>query len=312
MAVDTAPDVVETPPVPATGGGRRRSRLAKRRQRATRRLLALPIAWLVAFFIVPVGLVAAYSIGLLNAFEREPGFTWNAWNDFFTGGVYLRLFWRSLRLASIVSVMVIVLAYPIAYFLAMVAEKYKYPLLILMVTPFLTNFFLRIMAWKVILADQGVINNFLFWTGLRAEGNGLDISIGTTPVMIVLAYVWIPFVMLPIFASLISVDRDLLEAANDLGASRWRSFWKVTFPLSLPGVGAAFFFVFIPTMGEFVVPLLMGGTKAYMFGSAIRDLFGLSLNWRTGSVLSLWLLAAVFIIAYVGMKFVRLDRLAEQ
>ncbi len=311
MGVESTTHVADEAAPPSPGRAKGQASLLKGRRRLTQRLLALPVIWLIIFFVVPVALVALYSVGLLNSFERNPGYTWQAWGDFFTGGIYMRLFWRSLRVAIIVSVVVVVLAYPIAYFLSMVAAKYKYALLILMITPFLTNFFLRIMAWKVILADQGLVNNFLFLTGLRAEGNPLDIAFGPIPVMIVLTYVWIPFVMLPIFASLISVDRDLLEAANDLGASRWRAFWQVTFPLSLPGIGAAFFFVFIPTIGEFVVPLFMGGPKGYMFGSAINDLFGISLNWRTGSVLSLWLVMVVFAFAYVFMKFVKLDRLAD-
>ena len=138
-----------------------------------------------------------------------------------------------------------------------------------------------------------------------------NLAYGQVPVMIVLGYVWIPFVMLPMFAAMISMDRRLLEAAADLGASRWRAFWKVTFPLSLPGVVASFFFVFIPTIGEFVVPALVGGTRGYMFGSAISDLFGMGLDWRTGSVLSLWLVMTVFVLALVFFRLVRFGKLAE-
>lgn len=287
--------------------------LARRRHRVTRSLLALPLGWLVLFFIIPVSLVVAYSVGILETFTKEEGVSLETWRIFLTGeNVYMLLFIKSFRMALIVAVVVVILAYPIAYFLAMIADKYKYSLLLLMIAPFMTNFFMRVMAWKVLLGRQGVLNSFLIWSGLRDEGNPIEgLAFGEIPVMIVLGYVWIPFVMLPMFAAMISMDRRLLEAAADLGASRWRAFWKVTFPLSLPGVVASFFFVFIPTIGEFVVPKLVGGTKGYMFGSAIDDLFGMGLDWRTGSVLSLWLVMAVFILALLFMRLVRFGRLAE-
>jgi spermidine/putrescine transport system permease protein len=111
--------------------------------------------------------------------------------------------------------------------------------------------------------------------------------------MLVLAYVWVPFVALPIFVTLDTLDRHMLEAASDLGASRWRAFVRITLPLSLPGVAAAFVFVFVPTIGEFVTPLLVGGPSGYLYGNAINDLFTRGLDWQTGSVLALFLLAVV-------------------
>ena len=287
--------------------------LARRRHRVTRALLALPLGWLLLFFVVPVSLVVAYSVGILATFTKEEGISLESWRILFSDeNVYMLLFWKSFRVALIVAVAVVILAYPIAYFLAMIADKYKYSLLLLMIAPFMTNFFMRVLAWKVLLGKQGVINSFLFWSGLRDVGNPIEsLAFGEIPVMIVLGYVWIPFVMLPMFAAMISMDRRLLEAAADLGASRLRAFWKVTFPLSLPGVVASFFFVFIPTIGEFVVPKLVGGTRGYMFGSAIDDLFGMGLDWRTGSVLSLWLVMAVFVLALLFFRLVRFGKLAE-
>ena len=297
----------------ASDPGKPVASLARRRHRVTRSLLALPLGWLLLFFVVPVSLVVAYSVGILATFTKEEGVSLESWRLLFSDeNVYMLLFWKSFRMALIVAVAVVILAYPIAYFLAMIADKYKYSLLLLMIAPFMTNFFMRVLAWKVLLGKQGVINSFLFWSGLREVGDPIEsLAYGEIPVMIVLGYVWIPFVMLPMFAAMISMDRRLLEAAADLGASRWRAFWKVTFPLSLPGVVASFFFVFIPTIGEFVVPKLVGGTRGYMFGSAIDDLFGMGLDWRTGSVLSLWLVMAVFVLALLFFRLVRFGRLAE-
>ena len=129
--------------------------------------------------------------------------------------------------------------------------------------------------------------------------------------MLVLAYVWIPFVALPIFVSLDNLDPSLLEAAGDLGASRWRAFWRVTFRLSLPGVIAAFVFVFVPTIGEFVTPLLVGGTSGYMYGNAIQDLFTRGLDWQTGSVLAMFLLIVVAILMALFGRYVRVQSVAD-
>ncbi len=195
-----------------------------------------------------------------------------------------------------VSIVVVLLAYPTGYFLALCVRKRKYVLLLLIIAPFLTSYLLRVLAWKVILGDAGVVNSFLFWTGLREPGDPVTWLIYSQfTVMLVLAYVWVPFVALPIFVSLDNLDRSLLEAASDLGASRLSTFRRVTLRLSLPGVFAAFLFVFIPTIGEFVTPLLVGGPSGYMYGNAIQDSFTRGLDWETGSVLALFLLGVIAI-----------------
>jgi spermidine/putrescine transport system permease protein len=216
--------------------------------------------------------------------------------------VYLKLFWKSAKMSLVVSVLVTLVAYPLAYYLALSGTKRKYVLLLLLIAPFLTSYLLRVLAWKVILGDQGVVNSFLFWTGLRAPDHPLSqLLYSRFAVVLVLGYVWLPFVALPIFVTLENLDPRLLEAASDLYASRLQAFRRVTLPLSLPGVAAAFLFVFIPTVGEFITPSLVGGTSGYMYGNQIVDLFGTGFpDWETGSVLSLFLLAVVAaLIAFV-------------
>jgi spermidine/putrescine transport system permease protein len=209
-------------------------------------------------------------------------------------------------MSLIVSAIVVVLAYPLAYYLALSGTKRKYVLLLLLIAPFLTSYLLRVLAWKVLLGDQGPINTLLFWTGLRSEGHPLTLIDTRFAVMLVLGYVWLPFVALPIFVSLESLDRRLLEAASDLGASRLQAFRRITLPLSLPGVVAAFLFVFIPTMGEFVTPSLVGGVNGYMYGNQIVDLFGTGFpDWQTGSVLAIFLLAVVAVLTAVFARFLR-------
>jgi len=282
---------------------RRRRRLSL----ATPSLLGVPLAWLGVFFLAPIAIVAAYSFDVYSLYPGTHGFTTAAWHDFLHSPVYLRLFWKSVQMSLIVSAVVVALAYPLAYYLALSGTKRKYVLLLLLIAPFLTSYLLRVLAWKVILGNQGVINSFLFWTGLRSPDHPISqLLYSRFAVMLVLGYVWLPFVALPIFVSLESIDRRLLEAASDLGASRLWAFFRVTLPLSLPGVVAAFLFVFIPTLGEFVTPSLVGGASGYMYGNQIVDLFGTGFpDWETGSVLALFLLGVVAALTVVFSRFLR-------
>jgi spermidine/putrescine transport system permease protein len=295
----------------------RASPASQRRRRlgldlTTPTLLGLPLAWLGVFFLVPIAIVAAYSFDVYSINSGPHGFTVTAWHDFLHSSVYLSLFWKSVKMSLIVSAIVVLLAYPLAYYLALSGTKRKYVLLLLLIAPFLTSYLLRVLAWKVILGDHGVINTFLFWTGLRSPDHPLSqLLYSRFAVMLVLGYVWLPFVALPIFVSLESLDRRLLEAASDLGASRMQAFRKVTLPLSLPGVFAAFLFVFIPTLGEFVTPSLVGGSSGYMYGNQIVDLFGTGFpDWETGSVLAIFLLGVVGVLTIVFARFLQPGQVA--
>ena len=272
---------------------------------ATPGLLGLPLAWLVVFFIVPIGIVGAYSLDVFSIYPGKHPVTWSGWDDFFHSAIYLKLFWKSVRLSLLVSVIVVLLAYPVAYFLALSGTKRKYVLLLILIAPFLTSYLLRVLAWKVILGSNGVLNSLLFWTGIRSPDHPISqLLYSKFAVVLVLIYVWLPFVALPIFVSLESLDRRLLEAATDLGATRWQAFLRVTLPLSTPGVIAAFLFVFIPTVGEFVTPSLVGGTSGYMYGNQISDLFSTGFpDWRTGSVLALFLLGVVAVLTGAFSRF---------
>jgi spermidine/putrescine transport system permease protein len=277
----------------------------KRLNLATPGLLGLPLAWLVVFFVVPIGIVGAYSLDVFSIYPGKHPVTWSGWDDFFHSAIYLKLFWKSVRLSLLVSVIVVLLAYPLAYYLALSGTKRKYVLLLVLIAPFLTSYLLRVLAWKVILGSNGVLNSFLFWTGVRPHDHPISqLLYSKFAVVLVLIYVWLPFVALPIFVSLESLDRRLLEAATDLGATRWQAFLRVTLPLSAPGVIAAFLFVFIPTVGEFVTPSLVGGTSGYMYGNQISDLFSTGFpDWRTGSVLALFLLGVVAVLTGAFSRF---------
>jgi spermidine/putrescine transport system permease protein len=267
--------------------------------RSTAGLLSGPLLWLFLFFILPVCLIVLYSVGSLHLLPTDRGAaTIASWKHFLVGySVYLGLFWKSVRVSLTVSIVVVLLAYPIGYFLALCVRKRKYVLLLVIIAPFLTSYLLRVLAWKVILGDRGVINSALYQLHLRQPDHPVEWLIYSQfAVMLVLAYVWIPFVALPIFVALNNLDGSLLEAAGDLGASRWRTFLRVTLPLSLPGVTAAFVFVFVPTIGEFVTPQVVGGTRGFLFGNAINDRFTKALDWQSGSVMAMFLLIIVAIL----------------
>ncbi len=278
----------------------------------TAALLAPPLLWLIVFFLVPVGLVAALSVGALALFPGDEGFTLALWKSFLqTDSVYMGLFFKSVWMALRVSIVCVVLAYPIAYFLALCSHKRKYVLLLLIIVPFFTSFLLRVAAWRFILGDQGLVNTFAYWTGLRDPDHPIpQLLYSQFTVMLVLGYIWIPFVALPIFVALENLDRRLLEAASDLGASRWQAFRRVTLPLSMPGVIAAFVFIFIPTIGEYVTPSLVGGNRGFMYGNAIADLFGPGFDWTTGAVLSVFLFGVVLVLTLAFARVLSVRRLS--
>jgi spermidine/putrescine transport system permease protein len=286
----------------AAPGPRRRRRL----KLTTPALLGLPLGWLVVFLVVPAVIVALYSVNVISLFPGPHSFALGGWYRLFHAG-YLSLFWKSAEMSLIVSALVVAAAYPLAYFLALSGTRRKYILLLLLIAPFLTSYLLRVLAWKVILGDSGVINTFLVWTGLQASGHSISFLLYSRfAVMLVLGYVWLPFVALPIFVTLESLDQRLLEAASDLYASRLQAFLRVTLPLSLPGVVAAFLFVFIPTVGEFVTPSLVGGTGGYMYGNQIVDLFETGFpDWETGAALALFLIGVITMLTLVFVRFLR-------
>ncbi len=222
-------------------------------------------------------------------------------------GDFLRLFFKSVTMATTSAMLAVLLAFPIAYFLAYGVRGSKYTWLLIVIAPFLTSYLLRIFAWKVILGDQGVINSGLFELGLRDPENPISFLIYSQfTVILVLLYAWVPFIVLPMFIALQSIDRRLLEAATDLGASRLQGLRKVTLPLAAPGIVAAFLFVFIPSIGEYITPSLVGGNQGYMLGQAIAQQFvGGTLNWQTGSVLSVFLLGVVLFLTFATSRFLR-------
>jgi spermidine/putrescine transport system permease protein len=296
----------------ATSASPQRASLFERLYTPGRGWLALPaIFFLLAVFIFPLVLIGLYSVNLLtNRFGIPTSFSLTNWDDFLPPGdnVFWSRFKSSMVITLLVSVLAVIAAYPVAYFLAFVARKRRYTLLLLILAPFFTSYLLRVIAWKVILSNNGVINSVLWQLGLREHGDGVPWLIYSWfAVGLVLFYSWVPFVALPIYVVLENLDTRLLEAAQDLGAGRLRTFFRVTLPLSLPGVIAAFVFVLIPTTGEFIAPLLVGGPDSSMFGNTIQSFFQETPNWNYGAVLAMWLIAVVLVLVLLFGRFLSTD-----
>lgn len=272
---------------------------------------ATPTLYVLVLLIAPIVLIVLYSVGVMTNLIGSPtGFTLANWKDFLTApdNAFRTRFVTSIVVTLVVSVTAVVCAYPVAYFLANVAGKHRYMLLLVLLAPFFTSYLLRVVAWQVLLNNNGVINSLLWELHLRPRGDAISWLIYSKfSVGLVLFYSWVPFVALPIFVVLENLDRSLLDAAHDLGAGRVATFLRVTFPLSLPGVAAGFVFILIPTTGEFIAPLLVGGPGSQLFGNSIQAFFGDTPDWNYGSVLAVALVAVVVVLLGLFGRFLRTD-----
>jgi spermidine/putrescine transport system permease protein len=268
------------------------------------KLVSLPVAYLLLFFVLPIGIMAVFSFrsGTMGAARNI--FTLDNYKEFLSKTIFLSLLWRSVLISAVISILSVLFAYPLGYFLVFRAGSYRIILLTLIIVPTWTSYLLRVFAWKLILSTNGLLNTFLLWVGLVEKASPI-LLYSREAVVLTLVYVWVPFVALPIFAALGRINLNLLEAAADLGCKPWEAFFRVTLPLSMPGVVAGFFFVFIPTIGEYVTPKLVGG-RSMMYGNLIQDRFAMALDWPMGSVMSMTMLVVVLVLLYLFTRFVSL------
>ena len=282
-------------------------------RRGTLRFLAgPPFAWLVLLFVVPLALIALFSLreGTGAVSPSEPFVpSIGQYREVLGTPAFVRLLGVSILVAAGVATLATALAYPVAYFLAFRAGRRAALFLTLLLVPFAVSYLLRVMAWKLMLGPEGGINSLLAALGLTEEP--LRLLLYSRPAVIVtLVYVWIPFAALPIYAAMQRIDRAHLEVAADLGAGPWSRFWRVTVPLSLPGALATFFMVFIPTVGEYVTPALVGGTDGTMYGNIIQGFFTRSANWPMGSAMAMVMLVITLALVAVALRVVDRRRLA--
>lgn len=273
-------------------------------------LLVLPaLLWMIFLLIIPLALTIVTSFGQRDAdgnviytftlenYIRLLGFGGETWDP-----LYARILWRSLVLAFQTTIIVVLLAYPLAYFIARAPAKRRSLFLFLVLVPLWTNFVIRIYAWVMILRNQGVLNSTLGWLAsvLGFNFTPLDIYPSQTAVLIGMVYEFLPFMILPIYTSLEKIAPVLYEAANDLGANGWRTFLRVTLPLSLPGMTAGVILVFIPVIGTFVVSDILGGRQVILVGNLIQRQFLDARNPPFGSAASiiLMVMTLVFTLYY--------------
>jgi spermidine/putrescine transport system permease protein len=268
-------------------------------------LLAPVTVWLGVFFLVPLLLILAYSFGTSGVYG---GITlgFNPGNYLkVIDPLYLEIILRTFVIAFINTLLCLTLGYPLAYFIALKSGSWKNILILMVMIPFWTSLLLRAYAWVVILNGNGIANRTLQFLGITDEP--LTLIFTPQAVMMGMVYSYLPFMILPLYAALEKFDVRLKEAAQDLGASRWHTFWRVTFPLSMPGVIAGSILVFIPSAGEFVIPDLLGGSRTTMTGNLIRAQFGQARDWAFGSALSVMLAvlllgAIMFYVRKVGAE----------
>lgn len=274
-------------------------------------LISPALFWLLFFFLIPLAILLVYSFCLPNT--RAPrGVTWN-----FTFDNYLKVInpgwssdpesvdlkpvlFRSVWMALINTVICLIIGYPMAYYISRQSSRAKNILLLLVILPFWTNFLVRTYAWMIILRESGVINTLLTATGLMESS--IQLMFTKKAVIIGLVYGYLPFMVLPLYASIEKVNPSLFEAAYDLGANRFQTFLRVMLPLTLPGIIAGSILVFVPTLGAFVTPDMLGGARVMMIGNKIKEQYLAMRNWPFGSALSFILLGIVLIVLFFYVR----------
>jgi len=265
-------------------------------------VVILPYVWLLLFFVVPFLIVLKISFSDIDLAipPYKPLVTWDAQNSptitlnfnnygfLFTDPLYIKAFLNSMKVAFISSLLCLAIGYPMAYGIARSRPAVRNLLLMLVVLPFWTSLLLRVYAWIGLLKANGVINNVLLWLGLIHE----PLTMLYTPfaMYVGIVYSYLPFFILPLYANLEKMDWQLLEAAEDLGCRPWQAFYKITLPLSRNGILAGSMLVFIPAVGEFVIPALLGGPNALMIGRVLWDEFFSNRAWPTASAVAILLL----------------------
>lgn len=259
-------------------------------------LLISPVVLLmVVALISPFILLAGMSFTIDSGVGDEWEISLANYIFFFEKQHYVNTLIRSMVISSLVALTTVLLAYPTAYFIAFHVHQNRMRWLILITLPFWTSYLLRVFSWKLILGFNGVINSGLMWLGVIDQPLQF-ILYNTNAVVLTLAHAWAAFAILPIYVSLQKIDKSLLEAAHDLGENSFRTFIRVTLPLSMPGVIAAALLVFIPTVGDYVTPKLVGGPKGLMIGSLIQIAFGRLDNWPLGAAISIVSMTTVTLV----------------
>jgi putrescine transport system permease protein len=284
-------------------------------------VIAVPYAWLLVFFLIPFLVVARISVSEMEATTLKDVVAWKDGAIAFSlrfgnylllaqDDLYLRTYGSSLLFAAVTTVLCLAIGYPFAYFMARARRSLQPALLMLVMLPFWTSFLLRVYAWKALLTEQGLAANAIEAVGLDRAMAAVGLIPGpgqlmNTPFSLVLGmtYTYLPFMILPLYSNLVKMDLRLLEAAADLGASAWTAFWKITVPLSRAGIVAGSMLVFIPCVGEYVIPELLGGPQTQMIGRTLWDEFFSNNDWPMACAVAVTMVLLVIVPLAVFSRY---------
>ena len=275
-------------------------------------VIAIPMVFLLAVFLLPFLVVFKISLSEMDTVFFKDVFSLRddvvvmtlKFGNYFSltqDSLYINAYLSSIKIAAITTLVCLAIAYPFAYFMARSPADRRPALLMLVMLPFWTSFLLRVYAWKMLLADNGVFNNAAMALGLIAE----PVKMMNTPFSLVLGmvYTYVPFMILPLYANLVKMDLRLLEAALDLGATPWQAFWRITVPLSKSGIIAGAMLVFIPCVGEFVIPELLGGPETLMIGHVLWDEFFSNNDWAMASSVAVTMVGLILLPLVIFNKY---------
>lgn len=270
--------------------------------------LGVPTLFVIVFFVMPILLIGRYSFNTIDPITglMQTDFSWAAYERALTSTIYQKIFVRTLTIALLSTIVALLIAYPLGYFIGAVAHSQQQGTLILLVLiPFWTSYVIRTYAWIGILQTNGFMQQVFGWVP------GLDGSLLYTRAAVIIGFVhvYLPIMILPIYASARNMDKRYIEAAYDLGASPLRTFLRVTLPLTSPGVIAGIVLFFIPVFGSFVTPQLLGGTGDIMMGQQIQNQFGEAFNWPFGAALSMVMTAVVLIAMVLFFRFADVEEI---
>jgi spermidine/putrescine transport system permease protein len=281
----------------AGGGKKQRSTVAEPR------LLVLPAwAWFVVFFFIPLCFMVVYSFGINSGFFTVKfGFHMDQYQRLWDP-IYLKIYRDTFFMAATGTIGCLLIGYPFAYFLATRASKHRTLLFFLVIVPFWTSLLIRTYAWILILNEKGPLSEFLQRIGFLSKP--LDILYTNNAVLIGVIYDYLPLMIFPLYVAIERMDRSLIEASRDLGAGRLRSFLRVTIPLTLPGIMTGCLLTFIPMMGEYVVPTILGGAKSFLVGSLVANEILTAIDWPFGAAISMGLVAVLLVAIFFYLKVV--------
>jgi len=273
-------------------------------------LISGPLLWTLVFLFVPYLIMFSYSFYLTQFPLFIPAFQLGNYVQIFTEPQYYQVLLRTTKIAILVASSAVMLAYPLAYFLVfkIKSDRVRMVLYMAVIVPLWVSYLLRSYTWKTILGREGVLNSFLVWIGILDKPTDIFLY-NHFSMVVTLTYIFIPFMVMPIYTSLEKIPQNLIEASKDLGLGPIRTFLNVTLPLSMPGVIAGATFTYCLTFGDFIAPFLVGGPNGMMIANVITSQFGASMNWPLGAALSVIMLFVVLTIITVSDRFERAGRI---